>query len=195
MWLQTFSSNRNIQPFEWAQIHTSMCMMQGNRTGMSDCQLGSGFIRRQSFLWRSQSVCGGKPRNRGVGGEGRGSNWSLAVTLLRSLTLGWNKSKKQRQKKNMCFIAKDINGELIDVCFVFHRFPHALQADMNGSSQPSSWEFFCSSWGFPSWPCLRCLYSPKSLQRKHKVCSLMPSRFTRYRLLIFIFQKVNNKTS
>lgn len=42
---------------------------------------------------------------------------------------------------------------------------------MDGSCRPSSSECFCSCWGFPSWPCLRCLSSPKSLQRKHKVGS------------------------
>lgn len=38
---------RNIQQFEWAQIHTGMCVMQSSREQKSSgCQLGSGVVFR-----------------------------------------------------------------------------------------------------------------------------------------------------
>lgn len=43
--LKTFSSCKNFQQFESAQIHTGMCMMQSSREQKSSgCQLGRGFV-------------------------------------------------------------------------------------------------------------------------------------------------------
>lgn len=61
---------------------------------------------------------------------------------------------------------------------------------MDGSCRVSSSECFCSCSGFPSWPCLRCLSSPKSLPRKHKVgslhCCLHGLTYSNNRLLLSI---------
>lgn len=49
-----------IQHFEWAQIHTNMCMMQSSREQKSSgCQLGSGFpFRQRAIAEDAKAFCG-----------------------------------------------------------------------------------------------------------------------------------------